>query len=79
MNGHDVSIVKQKLFDRIEDASVLTQDHRVWLIDTIESVTTMFLIRSYISNTQSMEKLAEMRELQLDDIVDYIFYNHIEM
>ena len=79
MYEYDVSVIKQKLFDRIEDASILTQAHRVWLLDTIESITTMVLIRSFITNKGCQEKLVEMREHQVDDVVDYIFYNHIEM
>ena len=79
MYNYDVSVIKQKLFDRIEDASMLTQAHRMWLLNTIESVTTMVLIRSFITNTRCQEKFVEMRELHVDDVVDYIFYNHIEM
>ena len=79
MYEYDVSVIKQKLFDRIEDASILTQAHRVWLLDTIESITTMVLIRSFITNKECQEKLVELREHQVDDVVDYIFYNHIEM
>ena len=79
MIPYDVGVIKQKLFDRIEDASNLTQAHRIWLLNEIESITTMVLIRSFIADNGYYKKFGEMSGLHVDDVVEYVFHNHIEM
>ena len=74
----DINLIKREIFDRIEDGSDLTQAHRIWLYNIIEGVTTMMLIRSYISEYGD-EKHVDMKELQINDVVQYVFNNHIKM
>ena len=73
----DIDLVKREIFDRIEDGSELSQAHRIWLLDIIEGVTTMMLIRSFISE-HSNEKLVDAKELSIDDVVEYVFHNYIK-
>ena len=79
MNECDISLVKRKLFDRIEDASDLTQANRIWLLNTIEGLTVTFLIRDYIMTNNCYEELGDVKELHADEVVEYIFHNYIKM
>ena len=79
MNEYDIQLVKRKLFDRIEDASDLTQANRIWLLNTIDGLTVTFLIRDYIMTNNCYEELGDVMELQVDEVVDYVFHNYIKM
>ena len=78
MDNHNITLIKRQLFDRIEDASMLTQAHRIWLLNIIEGVTTTLLIREYTRNCINEEKHVDVKDLQIDEIVEYLFHNFIE-
>ena len=74
----DISLIKRTLFDRIEDGSSLSQASRIWLLNIIEGTTVTFLIRNFVMTYTHCEKLDDVKELLLDDVVDHVFYNFIE-
>ena len=62
--------------DRIEDASLLSQAHRIWLLEAIKGITTTFLIRNFVYNNYG--EFDDMTGRQIEDVVEYIFDTHIE-
>ena len=74
-----INEIRRVIFDSIEDANNLSQEHRIWLLDTLESVTTTLFIRESLPDGNVVEELCEMRGRRFNRIVEKVFKTYIEL
>ena len=77
MSDRLVCEIRRIIFDSIEDANNLTQEHRIWLLDILETLTTTFYIRKSIANL-NLEELDEYNNIYFMQVVEYVFEQYIK-
>ena len=70
--------IRRDIFDQIEDDNDLSQDHRIWLLEIIESNTTTLYIREYLGRHNDYDEHSEVSQFNCGNIVEYIFENYIK-
>ena len=70
--------IRRDIFDGIEDANDLAQEHRIWLLRTLENITTTMHIREYLGRTKFENEHLEFNQKDHESVVDYVFENYIK-
>ena len=70
--------IRRVIFDSIEDENDLTQDHRIWLLHTLETLSVTMYIRKSLEEISNEYEINEVTHLGFSNIVDYVFENFIK-
>ena len=73
-----MSKIKRVIFDAIEDENELTQDHRIWLLNMLESLSVSIYIRKSLEDNPNEYELNEVTHVNFSNIIDYVFENFIK-
>ena len=78
MSEEFICKIRQVIFDAIEDENELTQEHRIWLLNTLESLAITMYIRKSIEARSNENELSEVTCVNFANIIDYVFENYIK-
>ena len=70
--------IRRDIFDSIEDANSLSQEHRIWLLRTLENITTTLYIREYLGRVTFKDEQSETNQYEYENIIEYVFDNFIK-
>ena len=70
--------IRRDIFDSIEDANNLSQEHRIWLLRTLENITTTLYIREYLGRVTFKDEQSETNQYEYENIIEYVFDNFIK-
>ena len=70
--------IRRDIFDQIEDNNDLSQEHRIWLLDIIESNTATMYIRECLRRNNELDEHSEVSQNNCENIVEYVFENFIK-
>ena len=70
--------IRRVIFDSIEDENELTQDHRIWLLNTLESLSVTLYIRKSLEDVTNEYEINEVTHVNFSNIIDYVFENFIK-
>ena len=70
--------IRRDVFDSIEDANNLSQEHRVWLLRTLENISTTIFIREYLGRMPVVDEHSELNQHDFENIVNHVFDNYIK-
>ena len=62
--------IRRDIFDSIEDANNLSQEHRIWLLRTLENITTTLYIREYLGRVTFKDEQSETNQYEYENSIE---------
>ena len=70
--------LRRVIFDSIEDENNLTQEHRIWLLNTLESLSVTIYIRESLEENPNEYEQDEVTYMNYANVIDHVFENFIK-